>query len=67
MATLIDDLKTMVNQLVGVQDMAKQFAGFQQMMTTTLDKLNDLEAWRTVAEMSMGPMMQKSTETATRI
>jgi hypothetical protein len=54
MATSIDDLKmtmeTMATQLAGVQDMVNQFAGFQQMMTTTLDKLNELEAWRTVAE-----------------
>jgi hypothetical protein len=47
--------------------MAKQFTGFQQMMTMTLDKINDLEAWRTVAETSMGSMMQRSTETATQI
>ena len=69
MATSIDDLKTtmetMATQLAGVQDVVKQFAGLQQMMTTTLDKLNNLEAWRIVVETSMGSMMQRSTETAT--
>ena len=47
--------------------MAKQFAGFQKVMTTTVDKLNDLEAWRTIAEMSMGTMIQQSQETTTRV
>jgi hypothetical protein len=71
MTTSIDDLKTtmeaMTKQLAGVQDMATQFAGFQKMMTTTLDKLNDLESWRTVTETSMGSMIQLSKETTTRV
>jgi hypothetical protein len=71
MATSIDDLKTtmeaMATQLARIQDMAKQFAEFQNMMATTLNKLNDLEAWRTVAETSMGSMMQTSMEAATRL
>ena len=71
MTSLIDDLKTtmdsMAQQLTGVQDMVKQFAGFQKMMTTTLDKLNDLEAWRTIAETSMGSMIQQSKDTTTRV
>jgi hypothetical protein len=71
MATSIEDLKTtmdaMAQQLAGVQDMAKQFTGFQQVMTTTLDKLNDLEAWRSIVETSMGSMMQQSKETTTRV
>jgi hypothetical protein len=61
MSTSIDNFKTamesMAKQLAGVQDMAKQFAGFQKVMATTLDKLNDLEAWRSLAETSMGTMM----------
>jgi hypothetical protein len=61
MSTSIDDSKTtmesMAKQLVGVQDMAKQFAGYQKVMATTLDKLNDLEAWRSLAETLMGTMM----------
>lgn len=40
--------------------MAKQFTGFQQMMMITLDKLNDLEAWWTIVETSMGSMIQQS-------
>jgi hypothetical protein len=60
-------METMATQLAGIQDMASQFAGFQKMMTTTLDKLNDLEAWKTVAETSMGAMMQKSTEATARL
>jgi len=47
--------------------MAKQFAGFQGVITTTLDKLNDLEAWRSIAETSLGSMMQQSKETTTRV
>jgi hypothetical protein len=47
--------------------MVKQFSAFQQMMTTTIDKLNNLEAWRTVAETSMRTMMQQSKETTTRV
>ncbi|XP_066361406.1 uncharacterized protein [Miscanthus floridulus] len=47
--------------------MTKQFAGFQGAMATTLNKLNDLEAWRTIAETSMGTMMQQSKETTTRV
>jgi len=68
MATSIDDLKTtmdmMAQQLAGVQDLAKQF---EKMMTMTLDKLNDLEAWRSIAETSMGSIMQQSKETTTRV
>ena len=68
MTTSIEDLKTtmasMAKQLEGVQDMAKQLQGFQQVMTTTLDKLNDLESWRTIAETSMGSMIQQSKETS---
>jgi hypothetical protein len=71
MTTSIEDLKAsmeaMTKQFAGLQDMAKQFAGFQDAMATTLDKLNDLEAWWTVAETSMGSMMQKSTEAVNRI
>ena len=71
MTTSIDDLKTtmesMTHQLACVQDMAKQFAGFQKMMTATLDKLNDLEAWRTIAETNMGSMIQQSKDTTTRV
>jgi len=71
MAASIEDLKTamdsMAQQLVGVQDMAKQFAGFQKVMATTLDKLNDLEAWRTIAETNMGSMIQQSKDTTTRV
>jgi hypothetical protein len=61
MTTSIDDLKTtmeaMAKQLAGVQDMATQFTGFQKMMTTTLDKLNNLESWRMIVETSMGSMI----------
>jgi hypothetical protein len=61
MTTSIDDLKTtmeaMAKQLTGVQDMATQFTGFQKMMTTTLDKLNNLESWRMIVETSMGSMI----------
>ena len=71
MAASIEDLKTamdsMAQQLVGVQDMAKQFAGFQKVMATTLDKLNDLEAWRTIAETNMGSRIQQSKDTTTRV
>jgi hypothetical protein len=71
MATSIEDLQktmnTMANQLAGVQDMAKQFAGFQDAMATALDKLNDLQSWRTIAETSLGSMMQQSKETTNRV
>jgi hypothetical protein len=71
MAASIEDLKTamdsMAQQLVGVQDMVKQFAGFQQVMATTLDKLNDLEAWRTMAETSMGSMLRQTKDTMTQV
>ena len=60
-------MEAMTKQFAGLQDMAKQFAGFQDAMTTMLDKLNDLEAWRTVAGTSMGSRMQKSTEAVNRI
>jgi hypothetical protein len=61
MATSMEDLKStmesMAQQLAGVQDMAKQFSSLQEVVSTTLDKLQDLEAWRTVAETSMGSML----------
>lgn len=57
----MDELKAsveaMAKQFAGLQDMAKQFAGFQGVITTTIDKLNDLEAWRSIAETSLGSMM----------
>jgi hypothetical protein len=71
MTTSMDDLKAtmenMATQFAGLQEMAKQFLVFQQMMTTTLNKLNNLEAWRTIAETSMETMMQQSKETTTRV
>jgi hypothetical protein len=71
MATSIEDLQktmnTMANQLAGVQDMAKQFAGFQDALATVLDKLNDLQSWRTITETSLGSMMQQSKETTNRV
>lgn len=71
MATSMEDLKatmdTMAKQFAGVQDMAKQFAGFQDAMATALDKLNDLQSWRTIAETSLSSMMQQSKETANRV
>jgi hypothetical protein len=67
----MEDLKAtmenMAKQFAGVQEMVKQFPAFQQMMTTTIDKLNNLEAWRTIAETSMRTMMQQSKETTTRV
>lgn len=54
----MDDLRVsmemMAKQLASVQETAKQIAGFQEAMATTLDKLNDLESWRTIAETSLG-------------
>ena len=42
----MEDLKAtmenMAKQLADVQDMAKQFTGLQEAVTTTLDKLRDL-------------------------
>jgi hypothetical protein len=63
----MDELKAsvdaMAKQFVGLQDMVKQFADFQGVIITMLDKLSDLEAWRSIVETSMGSMMQQSKET----
>lgn len=71
MTTSVDELKatmaTMATQLSDVQEMTKQFAGFQSLMSTPLDKLGDQEAWRTIAETSMGSMIQQSKETSNRV
>jgi hypothetical protein len=71
MATSIDDLKTtmetMAKQLARVQDLAKQFAGFQDNMATALDKLNDLQTWRTITETSLESMMQQTKEMTNRV
>jgi len=47
--------------------MAKQFAGFQDMMSTALDKLGVLETWKETADGSLGTLLQKSTVMATRV
>jgi hypothetical protein len=44
MAASMEELKAMM------QSMAKQFTGFQDMMSTTLDKLGVLETWQTTAD-----------------
>ena len=51
MATTVESLKE------SLESMAKQFAGFQDMMVTSLDKLGILEAWHTTAEESMGTLL----------
>jgi len=61
MAASVEELKETMQSMVG------QFAGFQEMMTTTLDKLSALEAWQTTAEESLGTLLQRSSATATRV
>ncbi|CAD6242088.1 unnamed protein product [Miscanthus lutarioriparius] len=61
MAASVDELKTTM------QAMAKQFAGFQDMMSTALDKLGVLETWKETADGSLGTLLQKSTVMATRV
>jgi len=61
MAASVDDLKTTM------QEMAKQFAGFQEMMSTSLDKLSSVEAWRTTAQESMETLLKRTTDSTARI
>ena len=61
MAASVDELKTTM------QAMAKQFAGFQDMMSTALDKLGALETWKETADGSLGTLLQKTAATATRV
>ena len=37
-----------------IEDLAKKFEGFQEMMQKTLDKLSGLETWRRSVDESMG-------------
>ena len=61
MAASVDELKTTM------QAMAMQFAGFQDMMSTALDKLGALETWKETADGSLGTLLQKTTATATQV
>ena len=61
MAASVEELKETM------KSMAIQFAGFHEMMTTTLDKLSALEAWQTTAEESLGTLLERSSATATRV
>jgi DNA repair exonuclease SbcCD ATPase subunit len=61
MAATVESLKATM------ESMAAQFKGFQEMMATSLDKLSALEAWHTKAEESMGTLLQRTTETTTRM
>ena len=61
MAASVDELKTTM------QAMAMQFAGFQDMMSTALDKLGALETWKETADGSLGSLLQKTTATATQV
>jgi hypothetical protein len=61
MAVSVKSLKTTM------ESMATQFKGFQEMMATSLNKLSALEAWHITTEESMDTLLQRSTETTTRI
>ena len=56
MAASVDELKTTM-----------QFVGFQDMMSTALDKLGALETWKETADGSLGTLLQKTTATVTRV
>jgi hypothetical protein len=54
-------------QLAGVKDLPRQFEGFQKLLQTALDKLDGMESWKTIAEISMGKMMDSSKQATQRL
>lgn len=58
MAASVEQLKETL------QSMATEFAGFQDMMTTSLDKLKALDTWQVTTEESLGTLLKSSSVTA---
>uniref|UniRef100_A0A0A9DEA6 Retrotransposon gag domain-containing protein n=1 Tax=Arundo donax TaxID=35708 RepID=A0A0A9DEA6_ARUDO len=50
-----------------VEELAKQFVGFELMMKQALDKLTGLESWRTTADSSLSTLLMKTEEAVARI
>lgn len=50
-----------------IDDLAKEFKGFQLMMQQMLDKMNGFEAWRTTTDGLLGSLLTKTTEAVARI
>jgi len=50
-----------------VENIAEDIKGFQLMMQQMLDKMNGFEAWRSTTDQSLGTLLSRTTETATRI
>jgi septation ring formation regulator EzrA len=61
MAASVEELKKTL------KSMATQFTGFQNMMTTSLDKLKSLETWQATAEESLGTLLKSSLATTARV
>lgn len=53
--------------MASLEELSKQFEGFQDMMQKSLDKLSGLEAWKTAVDESMGTILTKSDENAARL
>lgn len=43
-----------------LEDLAKQFQGFQSMMKQVLDELSSISSWRGAMDESMGSLLKKS-------
>ena len=50
-----------------LDDLACKFESFEDMMKQTLDKLSGFEAWRSTADDSLGSLLTKTSETASRL
>lgn len=50
-----------------IEELAKQFQGFQSMMKQALDELSSINSWRGAVDESMGAMMLKQDATAARL
>lgn len=50
-----------------VEELAQQFASFQEMLNESLDKLSGLEAWRGAVDESVGSLPLKIDDSAARM
>nr|XP_034578002.1 uncharacterized protein LOC117841658 isoform X2 [Setaria viridis] len=50
-----------------LDDLVRKFKGFKLMMQQSLDKISRLEAWQSTADTSLGALLTKSEEAASRL
>ena len=50
-----------------IEDLAKQFQGFQSMMKKALEELSSLNSWKGAVDESMGDLLLKTDATSARL